>query len=587
MNSQTSVDHLQQKIFIEQISLLYKPLLPLLGVNLAISLALVGGLWELVPQVILISWLSLMSLVLLFRLGTYNYYRKNFNHQAVRLFARLFVIGSGLTGVLWGACGLLMLPNDSLASKFAIIAVLIGMGAGAVTTHHVYKPAFTVFFLPALLPISINLLSQNEIFFVMLGVMIMVYISFMYYYASILYRSHKELLRLRFENVDLVEQLKEQKEDAEQANIAKSRFLAAASHDLRQPLHALTLFTSVLNDSQQSDENRMIVSRIDASVKSLEDLFNALLDISRLDAGVLEITKQNVSLKPLFDRLFNDFNSQAQMRELKLSIPQCDYTVNSDPTLLEQILRNYMSNAIRYTEHGEVGIRCTTENKQLRISVYDTGIGIPKSEQKKIFDEYHQLKNPERDRSKGLGLGLAIVKRTASLLGHNIDMQSTPGEGSVFSISLELGDASQLAEAKPLETNFSAHPNYALNFIVIDDEECARAAMQSRLQLWGCEVISVADQDEALHTLQNNKQRIDGIIADFRLRDNRNGIEAIRAIQASIDSDVPALIVTGDIAADKLREVDDSGFQVLHKPVAPVKLHTFVRQVHNMQKVSA
>jgi len=568
----------------EQISLLYKPILPLLLVNLIISLALVAGLWTLVAQHILIPWLSLMFVVLIFRLATYVQYRKSLSTDTVVLLARLFVLGSGMTGVLWGACGLLMMPDDSLASKFAIIAVLIAMGAGAVTTHHVYKPAFQVFFLPALLPVSFNLIIQDELIFNVLGVMVMVYITFMYYYAIILHKSHKELLRLRFENVDLVEQLREQKEDAEQANIAKSRFLAAASHDLRQPLHALTLFTSVLNDSQQSDENRIIVNRIDASVKSLEDLFNALLDISRLDAGVLNITKQNVSLQPLFDRLYNDFNPQAKNRKLKLNIAQCDYIVNSDPTLLEQILRNYLSNAIRYTEHGEVGIRCAADNGFIRISVYDSGIGIPQSEQKKIFDEYHQLKNPERDRSKGLGLGLAIVKRTASLLDHNIDMQSTPGKGSVFSITVKLGDATQLSQNEPAEIKFSVHPEYALTFMLIDDEECARSAMQSRLQMWGCKVISVADQDAALHQLNNEKQNINGIITDYRLRDNRTGIEAIRAIQASLDSDVPALIITGDIAIDKLREVNDSGYQVLHKPVAPIKLHTFVRQVHHIQK---
>lgn len=586
MKNQTPEDNLYQKIFIEQIGLLYKPMLPLLGVNLAISLALVAGLWELIAHVTLLPWIGLMFLVLLFRVGTYVYYQKSFNKQTVELFARLFVIGSGLTGVLWGFCGLLMMPDDNLATRFAIIAILIGMGAGAVTTHHVYKPAFTVFFLPALLPVTFKLMSQPELLFKMLGVMVLVYISFMYYYASILNRSHKELLRLRFENVDLVDQLKEQKEDAEKANIAKSRFLAAASHDLRQPLHSLTLFTSVLNDSPQSDENRIIVNRIDASVKSLEDLFNALLDISRLDAGVLNITKQSISLQPLLDHLYNDFNPQAKKRKLKLNIPDCDYIVNSDPTLLEQILRNYMTNAIRYTERGEVGIRCTKQNGQICISVYDSGIGIPESEQNNIFDEYHQLKNPERDRSKGLGLGLAIVKRTASLLGHQIDMQSTPGEGSVFSITLQPGDANQLTKPEPAAINFATHPNYALKFILIDDEECARSAMQSRLQMWGCQVVSAADQDEALHLLHNDNHDIDGIIVDYRLRDNRTGIEAIHAIQASVEHEAPALIITGDIGADKLREVSDSGFQLLHKPVATIKLHTFVRQVHNMQEAS-
>jgi signal transduction histidine kinase/CheY-like chemotaxis protein len=573
---------LDQKILMEQIKLLYQPLLPLLGVNLIVSIALVVALWHLISHALLLGWLTAMLAAQAYRWFIHQKYRRVFCTATVKQLAQYFVIGGGITGALWGCCALFLFPHDALAHQFVIIAILIGLGAGAVTTHNSYLPAFMAFFLPTLIPISIKLYTIDNVALIVMALLLTIYTLYMVYYGFVLHRSHEQSLRLRFENVDLVEQLRMQKEEAERANMAKSKFLAAASHDLRQPLHALTLFTSVLNDSNQTPENRKVVHQIDSSVQALESLFNALLDISRLDAGTMKVEKQNFRLQPIFERLRNDFAPHAEEKCIQFILPRCNDVVYSDPSLLEQILRNFVSNAVRYTQTGVVRIECERQNQQLLIKVIDSGLGIPAEERERIFGEFHQLNNPERDRSKGLGLGLAIVKRTASLLDHPIEVQSEQGKGSVFSIRVKLGRPEDVPANIEVVTKDTIHADSTALFVVIDDEESVRAGMQERLKLWGYEVIAAANLEGALDKLRQSKRRPDGIIADYRLRQNRTGIEAVRAIHAEFQGEIPALIITGDIAVEQLREVNDSGFQVLHKPVAPLKLRTFLRHAQRI-----
>ena len=301
----------------------------------------------------------------------------------------------------------------------------------------------------------------------------------------------------------------------------------------------------------------------------------------------MKAEKEYFALHTIFKRLINDLEPHARAKRLDIIWPQSDFTVFSDPTLLEQILRNYVSNAIRYTQVGEIRVECEAIDNQILITVSDTGIGIPSSEQERIFDEFHQLNNPERDRSKGLGLGLSIVKRTADLLNHRIGVQSEYGKGSVFSISVDRGSHHETENDKHAFISNEMHSGTPPLFVVIDDESSVRDGMFSRLQLWGCEVITATDQEEALDRLQQIRRRPNGIIADFRLRENRNGVDAIRAIQAVYGNHIPALIVTGDIAVEQLRDANNSGFQVLHKPVAPLKLRTFLRHVQRQSALHA
>lgn len=388
-----------------------------------------------------------------------------------------------------------------------------------------------------------------------------------------------ESVRLRNQNLDLVAELRKQKDEAEQANIAKSKFLAAASHDLRQPLHALALFTSILDESIQYPGVRKVVEQIRGSVEALQSLFNALLDISRLEAGVLKAEKLVFDLQCTLDKLANDFNPQAQEKDLVIEWPQCAETVYSDPTLLEQILRNYLSNALRYTETGLIRIECVEKSAgHITIRVVDTGVGIPEEEQRDIFREFHQLGNPQRDRSKGLGLGLAIVQRTAELLQHPIGLESRQGQGSCFYVTVERAIHSESHQFSEDESTVTRMEARACHVMVIDDEINVLEGTQTLLELWGCQVTAATRLHELLGQLDGLPQP-QAIIADYRLQDGQTGLDAIKAIQTHYQSDIPALIVTGDTAADRLREVNNSGHQILHKPVAPARLRAFLNYI--------
>jgi len=568
-----------QKILVEQVRLLYRSLLPILAVNLIVGTAMLFGLWEVVSQKALTIWMSLMLFLLGMRVVSYFIYRHKFTSDRAQRYGWYFVIGTAITGLLWGVGAVVLFPEQELEYQLFILFMLVGMGAGSVSSLTTYLPAFYAFFPVSMIPITIKLFLIGESIQLSLGTMTIAYIIALSYFGLNIGRTMKQSLKLRFENIELVELLKQQKEEAEQSNIAKSKFLAAASHDLRQPLHALTLFTSVLNDSSQTPENRNVVNQILASAESLESLFNALLDISRLDAGTLKVRKQSFHLQPLIKRLKNDFEQQAKEKGLKITWPHDDAIIKSDPALFEQILRNFITNAIRYTTEGSIQITINAQEQDVLIRVSDTGVGIANEQQEKIFDEFYQLSNPERDRSKGLGLGLAIVKRTADLLQHRIEVQSEPGKGSVFSIYVEKVEYSHAENDHIFNQSEFSLTKDAGFFVIIDDDRSILAATQKLLQSWGYDMVMAETQDDALQQLKNLSKKPDVIITDYRLPNNCTGIEAIQAIQSEFGNEIPALIITGDTAVEQLREVNDSGYQVLHKPVSPIKLRALLRNL--------
>jgi len=578
--NKNNLTDLDKEILVEQIRALYRGSVTNIIASVAASFALSFAFWDTISHTVVIAWFSVMLIVLMARYAMGIHYRKTFNAENAKKFAAYFTVGAGMSGLLWGLSGVLFFPQGEIPFQLFLAVTLFGMGTGSVITNSAYLPTVFAFFPASLLPLTAKLFYSGGTIHISLGIMLLVALMALSYFAVINNRGLIETLRLRFENVDLVKQLQEQKHEAEQANITKSKFLAAASHDLRQPLHALTLFTSVLDESIQYPKVRKVVDQIKASVDALQNLFNALLDISRLDAGVIQVEKTDFYLQPLFDKLINDFDPLAKEKGLRIDCPACVYAVHSDMTQLEQILRNYISNAIRYTDSGEIKVSCVSDGNDITINIIDTGLGITEENLEAIFDEFHQLSNPERDRSKGLGLGLAIVQRTAKLLGHTIRVESQSGKGSTFSVCVpQAHDVAEKSEDTP-DINKAARQVTNELIIVIDDEASIREGMQNLLEQWGYEVISAADECEVLNLLRQQSRTPDGIIADYRLREYKTGIEVINAIHAEYDKDIPALIATGDTSVDELREVNNSGFQVLHKPVAPAKLRAFLRSMH-------
>jgi len=475
----------QSEIKQQQITMLASHLLPVLIINALVAAVMLFGLWELFPSQKLIIWIVVLYLILFVRGYTLRQYQKSAAATHFQHWGLVLALGSGLSGILWGITGVVFYPPDALEYQLFILIILVGMTAGAMSTLTAYLPAFYAFVVPAMLPIGIMFLLEDDRMHTALGIMIFIYAFGIPFFARNINRSLVETLKLRFENLQLVHELSFQKEEAEQANIAKSKFLAAASHDLRQPLHALMLFTSVLDESIKYPKVRKVVDQIRASVDALQSLFNALLDISRLEAGVLVAEISHFNLQPMFEKLANDYNLAAEEKGLALEFKACTLAVYSDPALLEQIMRNFVANAIRYTNKGTITVSCHDLNHSVRIEVMDTGVGIPANKQHAIFNEFYQLGNPQRDRSKGLGLGLAIVERIAHLLDHPIEVHSRPSEGSSFGIIVNKGDVAAVHEQN---VQTVAAPNNIieqLTIVVVDDEPSIREGMQSLLEPWG------------------------------------------------------------------------------------------------------
>lgn len=363
--------------------------------------------------------------------------------------------------------------------------------------------------------------------------------------------------------------------EAEQANAAKSKFLAAASHDLRQPIHAQGLFLDVLSRTELSAYQRELLSCARAASKASGEMLNTLLDFSRIEAGVVKPQIQPFLFQPLFNKIENEFAPQADAKGLVYRSRETRLAAQSDPMLVELILRNLVSNAIRHTEHGGVLVACRKRGNLAVLEVWDTGIGIEPAHQKDVFREFHQLGNPERDSRKGLGLGLAISDGLARTLDHGLSLASTPRRGSVFRLTLPI--STTVSSAKDPSATHCNPGNLNVRILVIDDDEAVRAAMLHLLRNWGCECEVAETIEEALALARLHAP--DVVVSDYRLREQRTGAEAITALRALLGDSLPALLITGDTAPERLREAQASGIPLLHKPVSPSQLQCGLLEV--------
>jgi signal transduction histidine kinase len=352
----------------------------------------------------------------------------------------------------------------------------------------------------------------------------------------------------------------------EMADRYKSHFLASASHDLRQPLHALNLFVAQLQTEATPAERSRLVSRIDAAVASMNELFEALLDMTKLEAGILQANPTEFAVQRLLDRIERTFAELADKKGLRLRVMPCSAWVCSDPILLERILLNLVSNAVRYTARGGVVVGCRRRATQLRIDVCDTGVGIPEDQRQNIFSEFYQLATPVPDRKAGLGLGLAIVDRLGRLLGHPVQLQSMPGRGSRFSISVPL--AAEIRGAVQLPAALRATDLVrGKRVMVIDDDLLVLDGMRGILQSWGYCVQTSASGAAALASVADGSAEPDLIISDLRLADDQNGIEIIERLREALGTPIPAFVISGDTAPERLREASAGGYHLLQKPV--------------------
>ena len=374
--------------------------------------------------------------------------------------------------------------------------------------------------------------------------------------------------------------LREKKEEAETATLAKSRFLAAASHDLRQPTHALGMFVARLAQLPHGPETQQLITNLEASVKAMQDLLDALLDISRLDAQSVLVQSRPFALNEIFQHLNSSLVLTAEQKGIRWRVRSTSVWLLTDPVLLARILLNLLGNALRYTPKGSVLLACrvAADGQHVRIEVRDSGIGIAPDQHRDIFKEFYQVGNSERDQGKGLGLGLNIVQRTARLLQLPITVQSSLGCGTRFSLQVPLAPVSLDHERRsPLRPDATAQLN-GLVVLVIEDNALARAGLVSLLTSWGCEVGVAEGRTQALSLLKNGLMA-QVIISDYRLGEGVNGIDLIRQLHLAIGRSIPACLISGDTDPGLMLSAKQAGLTLLHKPVRPAKLRSLLRRL--------
>jgi two-component system CheB/CheR fusion protein len=367
------------------------------------------------------------------------------------------------------------------------------------------------------------------------------------------------------------EALESAKRQAELATLSKSRFLATASHDLRQPLQTLALLHSLLLNNINDEKAKKLLGRLDDALGAMSGMLNTLLDINQIEAGTVHVNKIFFPLNDLFDQLRNEFTYLAQAQGLSFHVVKCSLFIHTDRQLLEQMLRNLLSNALKYTKRGKLLLGCRRHAGKLTIEVGDTGIGIPQTELQTIFEEYHQLGNPARQRSLGLGLGLCIVRRVGDLLGHSIRVRSQIGKGSLFSIDVMLPPNGMTPSTDHLlkdgnDATAASAGHFGTLLIVEDDLEMGEL-LQDLLKDAGYRVTSVCDGKAAIQFISQKAIRPDLIIADYNLPNGMDGLQVAAKLRKKLKQEIPIIIMTGDISTDTLRDIARQDFVQLNKPV--------------------
>ena len=388
-------------------------------------------------------------------------------------------------------------------------------------------------------------------------------------------RMGRSFNRLKKDLWEQGEGLQNAKSDAERANKAKSVFLASASHDLRQPLNAMQMYIAALQSKVKDKEILRIIEDINSVSISTARLLNALLDVSELEVGAIKPRHEIFSVNNILISIFQSFLPLAKDKELDFRIVPSSLYVESDPALLERILGNFMSNAIRYTDKGSVLIGCRRKGSEVSIEVWDTGCGISDDQMSLIYEDFYQVENKERDRGKGLGLGLALAKRLSDSLDHKIDSKSSLGRGSCFSVTVDL--AENKADTSQDEIFMNIMNLSGINILLIEDDIDVLKATKQLLESWGCNVKTARNKDEVMNLIKEDPYKNpDIILADNRLPGDASGIDITYLIQEKLQTSIPCVIMTGDVERSHVQGIIDQGFPVLLKPIQPAKFRAML-----------
>ena len=495
---------------------------------------------------------------------------------------KLAAHASLINGLLWGTGVFLLWDPNKFGLQCLLLFVMIGMTSAALHSLYAHLPAFYGFFVPSVLGVLLGVLWHGSVYGTAIVIGVVCHGLINWHYANLLHRTLVNSMRRRYEVEQLASDLHAEKERAQDANLAKSRFLAAASHDLRQPVHALSLFVGALGQQPLEQEGRRLLEYVRTSVDTMGSMFNSLLDVSKLDAGMVQPELCVFPVKPMLERICTDEGALAHVKGLTLQANVQALSALTDPTLLERIIRNLIANAVNYTDKGGVLVTVRPRGQQLAIRVIDSGVGIPAERREEVFEEFVQLNNTERDRAKGLGLGLAIVRRLADLLALPLILRSRPGRGTVFTLLVPMAISPSLTSGVEAVVPMDAYVqtrNFVPNVIgdiglvlVIDDDDEIRVGMRALLAGWGFDVVGAAGLDDLMPVLARLPDVPELIISDYRLRGSETGLMVVEHLRNEYNQDIPGILITGDTAPERLREALSAGLILLHKPVSPKDL---------------
>ena len=497
--------------------------------------------------------------------------------------ARVITACIVVAGVADGVAPWIFVQPGHLPLTAVLIVVMMANCARAVQSIRPFKVALVGYVLASMLSLIAALIHEGGTYYYFLAAFAAVHLTMLLRAGMHETDQLAEALTLRFENEALAARLQEQVQETERASLEKTRFLTAASHDLRQPLHAISLFGAALENQLDGRAEGANAHRLMQAVNALGHSLETMLDISRIDAGVVQPTLQSVPLDPILRSLDDVFGALAEQRSLQLRIRASGLHVHSDPQLLPRMLSNLIDNALKYTTRGGVIVAARARGHRVWIDVRDTGVGIPPDQRERIFDEFYQVGNPGRDRSLGLGVGLSIVRRLSKLLAHPIEMRSIPDGGTLFRISLPLDakPAGKLSDAASTHStgNTAILKGMPRRVLLLDDEADIRRAMTVLLGTWGVHLTAVGSQSEAEKAMQSANaagECFDLLICDYRLSEEANGAVVGLRLRERFDKELPLLLISGETGPDRLKQVQALGIAMIAKPIEATALRHII-----------
>ncbi len=490
--------------------------------------------------------------------------------------ASSMMLASAFNGAVVGSFPLVYLEFSHYGQTYFITTILVMSMYGSAIVAGSCRRVHLAWSLTSLLPLSIALSMSDIAEIQILGFLLLtiglptsVILNFLYF------NMNEKSYQLRMENLELIDQVYVEKEKAEQANKEKSRFLAATSHDLRQPLHALDLFLSALANTPFTLEQKKILEKAQRSSQSLSELLTALMDVSRLDAGTIVVNYEHIQLNTLLQDIVAEYKSQFAQQGIELRVKVRNVWINSDRVLLSRMIRNILSNALKHSKATKLLVAMRMRGASVLMDFIDNGIGIPEAETHIVFSEFYQINNTGRDKNKGLGLGLAIVKRLAKLLAFKLELFSPHEKGCHFRLTLpklEFVEHENLVQNIPMDDGID---DLSGLFVLLIEDECEiRDAMRTLLKQWGCELLA----DESLEKIEQHLNEMDYpapdiLLLDYRLQHGATGLQALEVIRQRFECDIPAIIITGDAEDQVIDAIKQANCTLLNKPVMALDLN--------------